>query len=212
MNQLVKEFELPSENSKVQLIDFSKQSSKVSLFSSNLNAKNRKLDFELNSTIKILITDGETVTSTTLQSHSPDSSKHLSVNPILPQTEFSLDSSSAQPLIDRKKFKSTEEFEIYESIIQGKNYYTPALLCDSSASGPFTIEHSFDRPISLFSLGVELYFSASTGRVRSILDSGKKETQNKEGDNTGALIAEEKTEETKEDAQIEEVEMMGDRK
>jgi hypothetical protein len=71
----------------------------------------------------------------------------------------------SQPLIDRKMLTNTEDFDAYESLIQGKTLQKPAFLIDPNcenvdSEGNMVFDVTFERPLSLFCLGVELYFDA----------------------------------------------------
>ena len=68
-------------------------------------------------------------------------------------------------MIDRTLIKTPEEFDVYESVIQGHSHYVPALSKDSCVKEDGSdqrkvFEYTFDKPISLFCLDVELYFEA----------------------------------------------------
>jgi len=61
----------------------------------------------------------------------------------------------SSPLIDRKMLKNAEEFDVYESLIQGKTLDKPAFLIDSTnqenqEGNKMILEVDFEKPLSLF--------------------------------------------------------------
>ena len=91
-----------------------------------------------------------------------------------------LDQVEGSSLIDRTLIKTPEEFDVYESVIQGHSHYVPALSKDSCVKEDGSdqrkvFEYTFDKPISLFCLDVELYFEAEISWLKTVLSSQEKE-------------------------------------
>lgn len=78
--------------------------------------------------------------------------------------------------IDRRNFKDPQEFDVYESLIQGEMLHKdPCLITETGtewqdAGGESrAFEVRFDKPVSLLSAGIELYFDADVQMLRETL-------------------------------------------
>jgi hypothetical protein len=74
-------------------------------------------------------------------------------------------------LIDRSQLKNVEDFDVYESLIRGHSLYTPPILVDTTESeqkGENVLEFNFDKPLSLFCLGLEIHFDAQVSELKQI--------------------------------------------
>ena len=105
--------------------------------------------------------------------------------------------------------KNIEDFDMYESLIQGQTLYQPSFLINPNRE-EVKEEHVFDidfeKPLSLFCLKLELTFDANTTQLKKLLPKEiKEETKNIEHENfdENNISSQQKIENSKSSSKIE---------
>ena len=115
----------------------------------------------------------------------------------------------SKTLINKKDMKNIEDFDMYESLIQGQTLYQPSFLINPNRE-EVKEEHVFDidfeKPLSLFCLKLELTFDANTTQLKKLLPKEiKEETKSIEHENfdENNISSQQKIENSKSTSKIE---------
>ena len=120
-----------------------------------------------------MIRDGASIKVLDLKDHNVvyQDSEETKVETEPDRTNNDIAKEGSVSLINRKMFKNVEDFDVYESLIQGESLYKTPFLVNASGrdnDNTFTFDINFDRPTSLFCLGLELYFDADVAKLKAI--------------------------------------------